>query len=205
MKKNLKSPKRIYLRIVNTLLATIGILLGFSNEVVAQYGAPEYYYKQQQTVKTEIVSEKAIKNNRLLPVYKNNEPYEIKNCVFIKPNTSDTTIQLQPKNLPVEIVNPQIASIPDTFSGPLPNLVQLVLYPNPNEGIFTVEFTCKDENDIFIKLFDTKGQFLFEDKIKNYKGVFRKQYNIEQYAPGIYLMQVLSGTEVYSLRIVKEH
>lgn len=205
MKTNEKSPRRIYLRIVNTLLATLGILLGFSNEVVAQYGAPEYYYKQEQLKKSEIISEKPLTNNRLIPVYKNNEPYEIKNCLFIKPNTTDTTFLLQPENPPAEIVNPQLAVEPDTFSGFLPNLVQLVIYPNPNEGIFTIEFICKDENDIVIKIFDSKGQFLFEDKIKNYKGVFRKQYNIEQYAPGIYLMQVLSGTEVYSLRIVKEH
>jgi hypothetical protein len=205
MRPEFKSSRRIYLRLVNALLATLGILLGFSNEVIAQYGAPEYYYKQQLPVKTEIVSEKTVLNNRMLPVYKNSEPCQIQNCVFIKPNIVDTTNQFQPENTPAEIINSQITAVPDTISGPLPDLVQLVIYPNPNEGIFTVEFICKNENDIFIKVFDTKGQFLFEDKIINYRGVFRKQYNIVQYAPGIYFMQLLSGTEVYSIRIVKEH
>jgi len=179
-----------------TVLATLGILLGFSNAVVAQYGAPEHFYREQiNTPKL---------NERLVPVYKNKETFEVSNCLFIQPTKKDTLILMSSRDtvaLPITNLTP---SDSDSIRQPPLLPTQIIVYPNPSDGIFTLSWTAGLTNEITILIQNYNGQLLLSEKIMQYKGINNKQYNIKRFVPGIYLLQILSATEVKSIRIVKK-
>ncbi|MCF8296970.1 MAG: radical SAM-associated putative lipoprotein [Saprospiraceae bacterium] len=79
-----KSTRKKYLRFLNFILATVGILLGFSNSVVAQYGAPINFYRINGNVKS-LECEYAIPSIKLLL-----ECEEAKNSNYYKPMETTT-------------------------------------------------------------------------------------------------------------------
>ncbi|HLP21375.1 MAG TPA: T9SS type A sorting domain-containing protein, partial [Chitinophagales bacterium] len=73
------------------------------------------------------------------------------------------------------------------------------LYPNPNNGEFVVEFTGDEEHELEIT--DAVGRIFFSAVIADK----RKQMNINQMAPGSYLLNIkqYGQTRCFKLSLVK--
>ncbi|MDR7209522.1 reprolysin-like metallopeptidase [Flavobacterium piscis] len=76
-----------------------------------------------------------------------------------------------------------------------------VLYPNPNEGSFTVQFESDSINGIEVMVYDILGQ-------KIYNNIFEKTYNFNQNiqlsnpSSGLYLVTVIDGNRKFVKKIV---
>ena len=87
---------------------------------------------------------------------------------------------------------------------------QILLYPNPNTGEFIIEFQNLRgfQNlaglDVKIKLLNPSGQVIYKEKISGFKGSYRKEINMKDYAKGIYNLQIITDKGLINKKVVKE-
>ena len=77
----------------------------------------------------------------------------------------------------------------------------LSLFPNPNDGNFTIAFNLSDAKDVTITVVDVSGRVVYQDqqiKIINYK----KQIVIESAEQGMYFVQIITADGVVNQKVL---
>jgi subtilisin-like proprotein convertase family protein len=77
------------------------------------------------------------------------------------------------------------------------------LYPNPNNGSFTVAFTAQSSEKIAIEVHDLSGRKIFSNSYAN-QGIFAETVQLENAQAGVYLVSITNGTNKIVKRIVKQ-
>jgi len=75
------------------------------------------------------------------------------------------------------------------------------LYPNPNNGNFTVRFDSKTGEKINIAVHDIRGRKIFDKNYSN-NGLFSENLQLEKAQSGIYLVSISEGSKKIVKRIV---
>jgi hypothetical protein len=65
---------------------------------------------------------------------------------------------------------------------------QIIIYPNPSEGIINIQFTDIKESTGRIDIFDTKGAKVYTEEI-NQSGTFVKTIDLTGLAGGVYFVK----------------
>lgn len=81
------------------------------------------------------------------------------------------------------------------------SLKNFVIYPNPNNGNFNVQFESESGNDIKINIHDISGRVIFEKTYQN-SGFFNQNLQLSNAQSGVYLISVLDGKNRTTKRIV---
>lgn len=64
-------------------------------------------------------------------------------------------------------------------------------YPNPNSGIFTINFEPADQGTVDIRVYSPTGALVFEEQLEDFSGNYRREINLgEATTSGLYLIQV---------------
>ena len=66
------------------------------------------------------------------------------------------------------------------------------LYPNPNNGSFTVRFDSHSNNEIKISVNDIRGRQIFSNHFEN-NGLFNKSIQLNNLQSGVYLINIQDG------------
>jgi hypothetical protein len=79
---------------------------------------------------------------------------------------------------------------------------ELIIYPNPGEGIFHFQIPNANKQDLQISIIDTKGcivekRFIHIDNAE-------LSLDLSYLLHGIYIVQIFIGNKVFSKRLVKE-
>ena len=82
-------------------------------------------------------------------------------------------------------------------------LTNFTLYPNPNNGNFTIQFSSESSNDVNIKVHDLRGRQVFAKSFQN-NGLFNQELNLNNTASGIYLVTVQDGNKKEVKKIIVE-
>lgn len=77
----------------------------------------------------------------------------------------------------------------------------LVIYPNPNNGNFTVSFTSGSGEDIKLGVYDMRGRQVMQRSYAN-TGAFSGNINLDNVQAGVYLVTVEDGTSRVTKKIV---
>ena len=77
------------------------------------------------------------------------------------------------------------------------------VYPNPNNGNFTVQFNSSTSNDIKIGVHDMRGRVIFDKTYAN-SGVFNQTIQVNNLQSGVYLVSVQDGDTKEVKRIIIE-
>ncbi len=67
---------------------------------------------------------------------------------------------------------------------------QLDVYPNPNEGLFTVSFNTSTLDNYVVKVVNAIGQTVYEQKLENFSGKYSKNIDITTFRKGVYMLSV---------------
>lgn len=81
------------------------------------------------------------------------------------------------------------------------DLINFMIYPNPNNGSFNVSFNKSESNDIKIEINDMQGRFIFENKYNN-SGSFNQEIKLDTIQNGIYFLNIQIGEFKASKRII---
>lgn len=77
-----------------------------------------------------------------------------------------------------------------------------VVYPNPNNGYFTVDYTAEKAGDITVHVFSPSGQMVFSEKHTTTSGNNRLNIDLSKLSKGMYLVNVTSGSGTMSSRVM---
>ena len=79
------------------------------------------------------------------------------------------------------------------------------IYPNPNKGSFTIQFTSNSSNDNGVKVFvhDMSGRLILESNFEN-SASFNQNIQLNNAQAGVYLLTVTDGEMKQSKKIVVE-
>jgi plastocyanin len=83
-------------------------------------------------------------------------------------------------------------------------VTDLKVYPNPGSGIFDITFTGLRPDKVNIRIFDTVGKVVYEEK-KNMLGSRGLQVNVSTAAAGVYMLQLQHNGRNHHRRIVVQH
>lgn len=81
------------------------------------------------------------------------------------------------------------------------SLANFAIYPNPNNGNFTVQFDSKSSNEIKIGVHDLRGREIFNKSYQN-SGVFNQNLQLSNVQAGVYLVTVQDGDRKEVKKIV---
>jgi Subtilase family/GEVED domain/Secretion system C-terminal sorting domain len=82
------------------------------------------------------------------------------------------------------------------------NDIGLVISPNPNRGVFNVQFFETESANSDLRVLDINGQLLYESQNPNFKGSFSKTINLGAVSAGVYVLQLEIGSKKYIQKIV---
>ncbi|HLA55444.1 MAG TPA: zinc-dependent metalloprotease family protein [Flavobacterium sp.] len=83
------------------------------------------------------------------------------------------------------------------------HLSNFVIYPNPNNGSFNVQFTPNSGNDVKINVHDIRGREIFSKSYNN-NGLFNENLQLNNVQAGMYLVTVQNGNQKEVKKIVIE-
>ncbi len=90
-----------------------------------------------------------------------------------------------------------------TLSAADVNMSDLVMYPNPNKGIFNVQFTSDAINELKLVVFDLLGRKLLEKQYEK-KSNFNESIQLKNIRSGIYFLTVIDGDRKKVKKIIIE-
>ncbi len=85
----------------------------------------------------------------------------------------------------------------------LPNgLDDFKIYPNPNDGIFTVKMKLNTPNEVQFRLINTTGQTVYESATDNLTGTQTKLFTVTKVPPGYYVLETRIGDETFGRPVI---
>ena len=78
----------------------------------------------------------------------------------------------------------------------------LKFYPNPNNGLFQLNFTLAEKGKTTIKIFDINGVAVYSEVLRNFTGTYTKEIDLTKEIPGIYFLQILQNKKIITKEIV---
>jgi S1-C subfamily serine protease len=85
----------------------------------------------------------------------------------------------------------QASQIRQFMESPSLDMDRFELFPNPNDGRFTLRFSMADEEDTDVRIFSSTGQELFRDRLRNFSGDYDRSIDLrETVSEGVYFLQV---------------
>jgi hypothetical protein len=80
--------------------------------------------------------------------------------------------------------------------------INLSVTPNPNKGVFNVQFFNNTNSAASINVYSDIGQRVYTQSYPAFNGFFSKQVNLFNVSHGIYFVQILVGSKSYMQRIL---
>lgn len=77
------------------------------------------------------------------------------------------------------------------------------VFPNPNNGQFTLTIKDADYSELTIELTTVEGQLVYSDKASNVKGDYVRDLDLTTHANGVYFLRVTANGQTFIQKIVK--
>src|SRR5690606_22316960 len=82
-------------------------------------------------------------------------------------------------------------------------VAEMVLYPNPNQGRFTLEWTNESETEeVEIRIYNVRGEIHEVRQTKQMKGLNKIEFMNNGIAPGVYHLEMVRGEKIWNKRFV---
>lgn len=93
----------------------------------------------------------------------------------------------------------------DAFEQSNPNQLELQsldLFPNPNNGAFTVNFETESKAATTIQVVGITGNEVFRDEIQDFSGRYSKKIDISSNAKGVYFLNIIQGEKKLTKKLI---
>jgi Zn-dependent metalloprotease len=74
------------------------------------------------------------------------------------------------------------------------------IFPNPNDGNFTLIFSNQQTENYVVEIVNAIGQVIYREDLMNHSGNYKKEFSKNDYSEGIYLVSLSNG----SSRVIKK-
>ena len=73
------------------------------------------------------------------------------------------------------------------------SIENIQLFPNPNRGMFRLEFELPQQGETSIRVFNSEARLIYSFDLGQYQGTFSDDIDISQNGPGAYFLEVRQG------------
>lgn len=81
----------------------------------------------------------------------------------------------------------------------------LNVYPNPGNGSdLTLSFEIAERGDVEVRIMNMIGLVIYSEKLDNFQGLYKKKLGLENPAAGIYVADILKGSQRSAVKLVVE-
>ncbi len=84
------------------------------------------------------------------------------------------------------------------------SIINFNVFPNPNNGMFTIDFTTDAIDNYSIEMYNSLGEIVYVEKLNQFKGKYSQQVNISELSKGIYFLNVRNSKKISSKKICIE-
>ena len=109
--------------------------------------------------------------------------------LFVNPCTNlvfTTTINSELGDTDIQTISYNITSVIEKITQ------DLLVYPNPNFGIFTLEFNNLNSENIEISIYNSINSLIYMERISNINTENSKTFDISNYSKGIYIIRIVT-------------
>jgi hypothetical protein len=97
----------------------------------------------------------------------------------------------------------EIAYFADPVSiNEIENINDLSIYPNPASDKVNVKFNTSAADNFDITMYNVTGQAVYKETLPNFMGSYHNELNINDFAQGVYLMQIKSSKGAITRKVV---
>jgi hypothetical protein len=81
-------------------------------------------------------------------------------------------------------------------------ITDLLLYPNPTNGAFSLEFDINVVSDYTIRVLNTIGEILYDERINNFSGQYLRSFDFSSYPKSLYFIEITTPVGVLNKKLV---
>ena len=70
------------------------------------------------------------------------------------------------------------------------DIKNLLIYPNPNFGKFTLEFYNSNSENIVISIYNNLNSLILKERVFNFYGLYSKTFDLSNFSKGMYIIKV---------------
>jgi PKD repeat protein len=86
--------------------------------------------------------------------------------------------------------------------GELPGISGLSIYPNPNNGKFSLEFNSDVKDNYVIKMTNAVGQLVHEERLAGFASQYSKLIDVTAYGKGMYMLSITNSRKETVRKVV---
>jgi hypothetical protein len=125
--------------------------------------------------------------------------------------TDSSGVGLGTKNIWVDVTNNYICTSSDSVAvtfydctgiDEFVNKIGINIFPNPNNGIFTVELNSENNTTVNLKILNSLGAIVYELNKVELSGKYLKNIDISNFSEGIYSLIIEEKNKTYNTKIV---
>ena len=103
---------------------------------------------------------------------------------------------------PIKVkIGAKVVEEPTDDQGLYTTIIEALVYPNPNNGDFTLRIKLDNEAPIQVDVFNLMGQLIHTDSFVA-KSI-DKPYTLNKILPGMYLVRVKAGRDQQTVKFIK--
>ncbi len=84
------------------------------------------------------------------------------------------------------------------------NKSEINLYPNPNDGKFSIRFHADKKAELHIKIYNAQGKEVYSETLKDFSGDYSNQFDLSGKGKGNYIIKISQGTKTMTEKFVIE-
>jgi hypothetical protein len=81
----------------------------------------------------------------------------------------------------------------------------LKVYPNPSNSTLNISMPITNASRGSINVLDMNGRVLYAESVQLNEGLFEHYINVSEFANGVYSIQLISDSEIFTQRVVIQH
>ena len=133
----------------------------------------------------------------------NAQDYQVTFALLSEAGAPDSVmIENQTQGSNITISGTDVLHLVKTITGisNIPGIVDaLNIYPNPNDGQFTIEMLSDPSDEpTRVRIFNLAGKIIFNDLLNPTET--KKEYSLQEEAPGAYILMVSNGKNIVSAK-----
>ena len=79
------------------------------------------------------------------------------------------------------------------------------LFPNPNRGMFRLEFELPQRGETSVRVFNSDARLIYSFDLGEYQGKFSDDIDISQNGPGAYFLEVRQGATSMVKKVILQY
>jgi hypothetical protein len=81
-------------------------------------------------------------------------------------------------------------------------LENLVFYPNPGDGKFSLRFNSESKTPVNIDIMNAEGKKIYSEKVQDFNGSYQKEIDITGAGSGVYFLTIQQGKKQVSRKVI---